>query len=1523
MRCDDETVLGPVAEYRALSAVPDDGVPRALDLVWTDQWVACVTEWVSGRALSDNASASESSLRRALTRVLRRAHAAGWVHGDVTPANVIVTSEGRVVLVDWELARRPGEAAGPGTPGWAPPHAWEPGFVADTRSDWYSLGVVLWEVRSGCRAYPGGLSSVLEQQNDPLRTVAQALPSWNDAAQSSETWDSPTDALRIDGVREIVERTCCDLHGVSPELCDPCAFGPPSDSRATSATALFHSRVFGKRTTVTPGQIARWSDGILEKLASQRASTRPDFLRMEWHRIATELATSASAWGLIAGSVNSETSGCGTAHASAAQPTPETHAGGPSTLPFDPSRTAATWGASAASRGRLKRTLEVILATRDVPREIVEALLPEPAGRVEDVATLVSRWGSDQSLVWVHDAWRCDLGNARRFDQKPASPADGPRDSVPSLDTPVPENLGELLRRGECAAACGNWLQAYRTCVMATTLLSETSTSERCELLRTAELWLDLGWPSAAAAVASRAPSWEEDLRTLALIARARLASGCAESLGWIAARLHIVAVSPDEVITANRVRAAERLAARDFDGARAALVAAGHTRRQAAEWSQLEYMLTLGNWARAAGKPATAERVRRYTEHRAERVGAVRIAMSCVVNDLLSRKNLNRIERATAWASAAARAGRWGLQATASYAEAMCAREWTAAGRPHVAEAVMRRWEAVGRNLDESGNASTSVMRAVRAILADWRETPDALAFVTPLGTATSEGRSRAMLGELELVGVVRGNTSQSHDRSRAMRAARACTRHHHTARHDQLRARRQLAASESSYMIGSGLAIHCARAIVQLWAGSIETVCAESLAMQSRGELDRAVCIGVIALALAWREDPGLAPHAYWFATQVGSTEEHRPVGVRRWEWTLAHANALAHSRSMQDAAGIHRAAAKEALQTMATALPATRRPNYLRRARSANWGGVDNALAPQIETTTGCDLGADFVRAASIESQSAGFRRLLRCALRLRSIGSVDDVLRETVQGVLDVCHAERAVVLFESATRRVRAKVGTCEGVRDLSPDDAEISHSVIARVRDTTGVAVIDDASAELELGDRPSVRKYRPRSVMVCALRTPSRYVGCVYVEDRSRPRSFTAAEAELLDGFASQVALALENAALVEDLRNSHRELGRARAEAVRAESLRALGRMATEVAHDLNNLLTAVLGEAQLLLTDTRFRSAYAALRVIERAAQDGGECIRRIQESTRVRSEPDYSTEDVVRVVQDVLDFTRVRCAARSGSSGIAVTCGGLRRALVRGCASELREVFMNLVVNALDAMPTGGSLSVHFEKHGGHVVIHVEDSGCGIPDAAVKQIFEPFFTTKGTKGNGLGLSIALAVIRRHGGDISVACPVTGGTKISVRLPMERGAVDLGDDELEHDDQPAHDGSTSRHFLIIDDDPSVLRVLRQMLEQVGATVEEGIGGAAGVAKLTEDGHRYDCVVTDLYMPRVSGLDVASHAAKVCPSTRVVVMSGCGTTLESEATMDRGVSETLRKPFSLDSISSLVARCAADQPS
>ncbi len=414
----------------------------------------------------------------------------------------------------------------------------------------------------------------------------------------------------------------------------------------------------------------------------------------------------------------------------------------------------------------------------------------------------------------------------------------------------------------------------------------------------------------------------------------------------------------------------------------------------------------------------------------------------------------------------------------------------------------------------------------------------------------------------------------------------------------------------------------------------------------------------------------------------------------------------------------------------------------------------------------------------------------------------------------------------------------------------------------------------------------------------------------------RSRDRAFTEHDERLLVAFADLAALALRSARLYQERTRAHAELGAAQDQLVRTEKLRALGEMASGVAHDFNNVLAAIVGRAQLL----RWRIEDPVLRqwleVIERAAMDGARTVKRLQDFTRIRRDQPVVPVDLNRVIEDTLEATEPSWRQETRSRGVDISVEtALSRPLphVSGDPAELREAMTNLVLNALDAMPGGGKLRLSTAVVAGSVEVTVGDTGLGIPEGIRGRIFDPFFTTKGPKGTGLGLSMTYGILARHDGEISVESEEGRGTTFRLSFPAIA--------HVPEPPPPAVAPPATRsplRCLVVDDEEMVARALGDILAAMGHDATVAASGEDALERLRAA--PFDLVLTDLAMPGMTGWDVARAVKERAPHVPVVLVSGFGVELSPEDLRANDVDLILAKPLKIEDIEAGVRLCNPD---
>ena len=442
-------------------------------------------------------------------------------------------------------------------------------------------------------------------------------------------------------------------------------------------------------------------------------------------------------------------------------------------------------------------------------------------------------------------------------------------------------------------------------------------------------------------------------------------------------------------------------------------------------------------------------------------------------------------------------------------------------------------------------------------------------------------------------------------------------------------------------------------------------------------------------------------------------------------------------------------------------------------------------------------------------------------------------------------------------------------------------------------------------------------------SLVIVPLMVERDAVFAVLVVARRPTHAFSSGECEFLRQLCEQVALAANQAQLNDSLQQAYEHLKRTQQAVLEQERLRALGQMASGIAHDINNAISPVAVYVESLLTyESGFSDrARKQLQIIQRAIDDVARTVARMGEFYRRKpGAQELAPVRVERVLREVLDLTRARWSDMAQQRGVVIetrleAASGDATAL--GVESELREALVNLVLNAIDAMPEGGQLTLRAARDGtgeqSRVFIEVIDSGIGMEEETRRRCLEPFFTTKGERGSGLGLAMVYGIAQRHAIDIDIASAPGKGTTFRLTFPLQQ----LAASEPVAPPQPSPARS---RILLIDDDPLLLTSLRDVLTRDGHDVETANGGRQGVDAFLESqsaGKPFPVVITDLGMPHFDGRAVAAAIASASPGTPILMLTGWGQRLAATGEIPPEVAGVLSKPPRLAELRQALVQC------
>ena len=438
------------------------------------------------------------------------------------------------------------------------------------------------------------------------------------------------------------------------------------------------------------------------------------------------------------------------------------------------------------------------------------------------------------------------------------------------------------------------------------------------------------------------------------------------------------------------------------------------------------------------------------------------------------------------------------------------------------------------------------------------------------------------------------------------------------------------------------------------------------------------------------------------------------------------------------------------------------------------------------------------------------------------------------------------------------------------------------------------------------------------RALVVAPLTIESDVFGVMVVAKR-RSDSFTSDDCEFLRQLCSHVALAAHQARLYGALQDAYEDLRQTQQTVMQQERLRALGQIASGIAHDINNALSpAALYTQSMLKHDTGLTErSREQLAIIQRAIDDVSLTVQRMRAFYMPSGhELTLAPVEMNSILTQVIELTRARWSNIPQERGVVISVKSeLAPALpkILGAENEMRDALTNLMLNAADSMPEGGLITVRtrLDPRDNEVIVEVQDTGVGMSETTRSRCLEPFFTTKGERGTGLGLAMVFGMIQRHGGELEIDSELGHGTTMRLSFPS-------APTETSASEQAQAAPLRHMRLLLIDDDPLLLRSLRDALELDEHQIVAAEGGQAGIdtfAAETKAGTRFDAVITDLGMPYVDGRKVAARIRQLGGQMPIIMLTGWGHRMIATNDKPEHVDRVLSKPPKMAELRSTLA--------
>ncbi len=453
--------------------------------------------------------------------------------------------------------------------------------------------------------------------------------------------------------------------------------------------------------------------------------------------------------------------------------------------------------------------------------------------------------------------------------------------------------------------------------------------------------------------------------------------------------------------------------------------------------------------------------------------------------------------------------------------------------------------------------------------------------------------------------------------------------------------------------------------------------------------------------------------------------------------------------------------------------------------------------------------------------------------------------------------------------------------------------------------------LISDARKDTRFyGYIDKITGYQTKSVLCVPLMTKSKLIGVLEVINKTDDISFTEEDAILLNFFANQVAVAIENARYYGELKRKYKEEKQMQEKLAESEKLRALGLMTSGIAHDVNNMLAIIIGNIDLIEIEDDKDKIFKKVQIIKKTAINSAKTIKRLQKYAKTKNdEPRFHVIKLNELAREAIEISTPMWKNGPHAKGLSVEIVDALtedELIILGDVTDLRETIINMIFNSVDAMPQGGKIHIATYTKNESIYLELSDNGIGMTEESKSRIFDPFFSTKGIDHSGLGMSMLYGTIKRHNGSIDIKTTLGKGTTFTIAFPKGKKKIEKGDRI-----QGSVVETKKANILIIDDESQIGTVLSKILSSQGHQTSVFGSGQDGIEAFKEGG--YEVLITDLGMPDLSGWEIIDIARQIAPDVVTGVITGWD--ISEEEAKQKGVDFLLTKPFELKQVVRAVA--------